>query len=76
MLTQRMGPDEYFWSYAFRFDLRDATRGEQEAVRTCFLAQRLELDGFTDRHIEIVELVLGRLAVARAEAERWDRAEV
>lgn len=60
MGAYRMGPDEYFWSYEFRFDLRDATRSEQEAVRTVFLAQRLELDGFTPKHIEIVELVLGR----------------
>lgn len=64
----RMAPPEYFWSYMFRFDLRDATRGEQEAVRTCFLAQRLDLDGFTERHVEIVELVLGRPAIARQEA--------
>jgi hypothetical protein len=65
--ANRMGPDEYFWNYEFRFDLRDATRGEQQAVRTCFLAQRLELNGYTPRHIEIVELVLGHESVARRE---------
>lgn len=61
-----MGPEEYFWHYDFRFDLRDATRGEQAAVRCVFLAQRLDLDGFTARHVEIVELVLGQPAHARA----------
>jgi len=65
----RMGPEEYFWSYAFRFDLRDATRGEQAAVRVLFLAQRLELDGCTPRHVELVELVLGQRAIARQELE-------
>jgi hypothetical protein len=60
-----MGPAEYFWHYDFRFDLRDATRGEQHAVRVLFLAQRLELDGLSERHVELVELVLGRRAVAR-----------
>ncbi len=65
MLTPRMGPDEYFWHYDFRFDLRDATRGEQEAVRTACLAQRLELDGFSARHLEIVEMILGGEAHAR-----------
>ena len=63
--SPRMGPDEYFWSYEFRFDLREATRSEQAAVRTVFLAQRLELDGFTPKHIACVELVLGRTAIAR-----------
>lgn len=65
----RMCVSEYFWAYSFRFDLRDATRGEQDAVRVCFLAQRLELDGFTDQHIAIVELVLGRKTAARHEFE-------
>jgi hypothetical protein len=64
-MAGRMPLDEWFWSYEFRFDLRDATRGEQEAVRTIFLAQRLDLDGFTPRHVEIVELVLGQAAIAR-----------
>lgn len=65
MSAGRMGPDEYFWSYSFRFDLRDATRGEQQAVRTLFLAQRLELDGFSAKHVALVELVLGRPCEAR-----------
>lgn len=60
MPDNRMRVNEYFWNYSFRFDLREATRGEQEAVRTCFLAQRLELDGCSDRHVEIVEMVLGK----------------
>lgn len=62
----RMSPPEYFWSYEFRFDLRGATRGEQEAVRTCLLAQKLDLDGFTWKHAAIVKLVLGH----ELEAER------
>ncbi len=65
MGEHRMSPDEYFWNYEFRFDLREATRGEQQAVRTIFLAQRLDLDDFTERHIELVELVLGHPAIAR-----------
>lgn len=65
MTAFRMSPDEYFWAYDFRFDLRDATRGEQEAVRTAFLAQRIELDGFTPKHIAVVEMILGRKAIAR-----------
>lgn len=64
-MANRMTPDEYFWNYDFRFDLRDATRGEQDAVRTVFLAQRLELDGFTEEHVAIVEMVLGQRANAR-----------
>jgi hypothetical protein len=64
-VSTRMAPPEYFWNYDFRFDLRDATRGEQEAVRTVFLAQRLELDGFTPEHVACVELVMGRPAIAR-----------
>lgn len=50
MSAHRMSPDEYFWHYDFRFDLRTATRGEQEAVRTVFLAQKIDLDGFTWKH--------------------------
>jgi len=69
MSAQRMGPDEYFWNIEFQFDLREAMRGEQEAVRVLFLAQRLDLDGFTLRHIELVELVLGRPAIARQSPE-------
>lgn len=65
MGTYRMGPDEYFWHYDFRFDLRDATRGEQQAVRVCFLAQKLDLDAMSEQHIEIVEIVLGKRAYAR-----------
>ena len=61
----RLSVAEWFWAYDLRFDLREMTRGEQEAVRTLFFAQRLELDGFTQRHIELVELVLGHRAVAR-----------
>lgn len=57
--TPRMSPAEYFWNYEFRFDLRDATRSEQEAIRVLFLAQKIALDGFTARHCELVELVLG-----------------
>jgi hypothetical protein len=64
-----MSPDEYFWNYEFRFDLRDATRGEQEAVRTVFLAQKLELDDFTPRHVAIVEIVLGHPSAARQSPE-------
>lgn len=64
-MTDRMTPDEYFWNYDFRFDLRDATRGEQDAVRVVFLAQKLELDGFTAKHIACVELVLGHASQAR-----------
>lgn len=71
MSAHRMSPDEYFWNYEFRFDLRDATRGEQEAVRTCFLAQRLELDDFTPKHVAIVELVLGRESEARQSPVEW-----
>lgn len=70
-VTPRMFPSEYFWSYEFRFDLRDATRGEQEAVRTVFLAQRLELDGFTPKHVAIVELVLGHESHARQSPELY-----
>jgi hypothetical protein len=61
----RMSPPEYFWSNALKFDLRDATRGEQEAVRVIFLAQKLDLLGFTERHIELLELVLGHHSHAR-----------
>lgn len=60
----RMSPPEYFWNYEFKFDLREATRGEQEAVRVLFLAQKLDLDGFTARHIKLVELVLGHRSEA------------
>jgi hypothetical protein len=65
MSVRRMSPDEYFWHYDFRFDLRDATRGEQEAVRVLFLAQKLELDGFTPKHVALVEMVLGHTSNAR-----------
>jgi hypothetical protein len=68
--SARMAPPEYFWSYEFRFDLRDAMRGEQEAVRVVLLAQRLDLDAFTERHVEVVELVLGRKSEARQNVER------
>lgn len=61
----RMTSAEYFWHYDFRFDLRDATRGEQDAVRTVFLAQKLELDEFSPKHIAIVEMVLGHNSNAR-----------
>lgn len=64
-MPRRMTPDEYFWNYDFRFDLRDATRGEQDAVRVCFLAQKLPLDGMTQKHIDVVETVLGKRAEAR-----------
>lgn len=64
-MNSRMSPDEYFWAYDFRFDLREATRGEQEAVRTLFLAQKIELDGFTAKHVALVELVLGHPSNAR-----------
>jgi hypothetical protein len=70
--SSRMSPPEYFWNYEFRFDLRDATRSEQEAVRTLFLARRLELDGFTPAHVVLVELVLGREAIARQSRYLWD----
>lgn len=63
--TGRMAPPEYFWHYDFRFDLREATRGEQEAVRTLMLAQKLDLDGISERHVELVELILGHRSVAR-----------
>lgn len=71
--TKRMGPDEYFWAYEFRFDLRDATRAQQEEVRHRFAQAHLRLAGFTRRHIEIVEDVLGRKAIARQDpdAPRW-----
>jgi hypothetical protein len=60
----RLAPPEYYWAWQFKYDLRDATRGEQEAVRVLFLAQRLELVGFTERHVELVELVLGHESCA------------
>lgn len=76
MSAHRMSPDEYFWHYDFRFDLRSATRGEQDAVRTVFLAQRLELDGFTWKHAAIVKLVLGHRLEAETMVQRgyidWD----
>lgn len=68
----RMSPPEYFWRYEFKFDLREATRGEQEAIRVVFLAQKLDLLGFTERHTELVELVLGHTSQARRYVESGD----
>jgi hypothetical protein len=64
-IRSRMSPPEYFWCNALKFDLREATRGEQEAVRVIFLAQKLDPCGFSKRHVELLELVLGHRAIAR-----------
>lgn len=63
--ARTMGVEEYFWAYEFRFDLRDAPRAKQEEIRRRFVQAHLKLAGFTKRHIEIVEDVLGRKAIAR-----------
>jgi hypothetical protein len=50
----------YFWSYEFRFALRDATANQRVRVHREFLKDGLPLDGDSLEHWAIIARVFGR----------------
>lgn len=48
----------YFWNYAYRHYLRDASDKQRKLVHDKILAENLELNGETDRHLHIIQSIV------------------
>lgn len=46
--------DDYFWNYAYRFYMRDASLAKRKKVKAEFIKKGLELDGKSPEHAYIV----------------------
>ena len=50
----------YFWAYAYRHYLRDATPAQRRAVHAAWLRLGLDLTGESDQHLQVIRQVTGR----------------
>jgi hypothetical protein len=48
----------YYWNYAYRHYLRDASAWQRKKVHNKFLAHNLQPDGQTDSHLQIIHSVI------------------
>lgn len=49
----------YFWNYEYRHYLRDATHSQRRRIHKLLLAEGLEVDGESKRHLEIILKITG-----------------
>ena len=49
----------FFWNYAYRHYLRDTTIAKRKKVHDRFLKDGLELDGISEKHLDIIKKVTG-----------------
>ena len=55
--TKEYKGSAYFWNYEYRHYLRDATDRQRKTVHNKFLREGLDLDGISDKHLEIIRKV-------------------
>ena len=47
----------YFWAHEYRYYLRDATNEQRRQVHAALLAENLQINGKSSRHLDIIESI-------------------
>ena len=47
----------YFWNHEYRHYLRGASEAKQNKILRLFVSNKLEVNGVSNKHLEIIQLV-------------------
>tara|TARA_R110001592_G_scaffold68216_1_gene208994 strand:- start:787 stop:951 length:165 start_codon:yes stop_codon:yes gene_type:complete len=50
--------NSWFWNHTYRYYLRDASTYKQNKILRAFISKKLEIDGESDIHLNIIKKII------------------